>query len=100
MSNRFCNRFSDRSPNIFSNRLVNIVGAGRIQPLCTGRKSPFGDANIFLRLLSLDPNKGKRCADFPLCLEAQGRSKEWVCKKLVPKTKSIEKVEAVSGENV
>ena len=25
MSNRFCNRSSDRIPNMFSNRLVNIL---------------------------------------------------------------------------
>ena len=35
-----------------------------------GLKKPKGGANIFLRLLFLDPNKGKRCADFPLCSEA------------------------------
>jgi hypothetical protein len=33
-------------------------------------KKPNGDANIFLRLLSLDPDKGKKPAGFPLCSEA------------------------------
>ena len=77
MSNRFCSRFSDRSSNIFSNRLVNIVGNvgnGRESPLragvSVGLKKPNRDANIFLRLLLLHSNKGKRCADFPLCSEA------------------------------
>ena len=58
MSNRFCNMSSDRRTNIFSNSV-------RVR-----RNQPKGGADIFLRLLSLDPNKGKKLAGFLLCSEA------------------------------